>query len=177
MSARSFVLVWLIAAPALATSAVQMDAPALTHAATDIIRGRVVSSRSAWTDDHRRLVTFVDVDVLENWKGHAGDKLTLVQPGGERDGFGQSVAGVAPLGVGEELVLFLERQGPLFRVVGLSQGVYRVESAPSGGAARAVPVVVEGLHLVPPAGRMPGARRALPLEELRGLVGREVQRE
>jgi len=174
--ARVLGLWWLAAASAWASSAVQMDVPALTRAATDVVRVRVASSRSAWTDDHRRIVTFVELDVLERWKGPAAARLTLLQPGGERDGFGQAVAGVARLSAGEELVLFLERQGPLCRVVGLSQGVYRVER-PSVGGASAVPVAADGLTLIRPAGDALAPRTVLPLESLQVLVRQEVRRE
>ena len=69
----------------------------------------------------------------------------MVQPGGERDGIGQRVSGVAPPASGERVVLFLERAGPYHRVVGLAQGVYRV-------------VPVDGQHRAPGgAGRAGGA--------------------
>jgi hypothetical protein len=155
-------------APALASTAVQMDVPALTAHATDVVRGRVLSSAAAWTGDHRRIVTRVEVEVLETWKGSASGRLTVVQPGGEVDGIGQRVLGVAALGKGEEVVLFLERAGPHHRVVGLAQGVYRVPAA--GGAQQAVPASLEGLDLVAPAGPPPAPRRPLPLPQLREAV-------
>lgn len=175
MRLSSFLL-FVLAAPAFASSAVQMDVPALTRAASDVVRARVTSTRCAWTEDHRRLVTFVEVQVLEGWKGPAPAALTVLQPGGERDGIGQRVEGVAALEVGEELVLFLERQGPLHRVVGLSQGVYRVERG-AGRAARAVPADVGGLVLLAPPGRAIGPRVSLPLDGLRESVRQEVQHE
>jgi hypothetical protein len=154
--------------PALASTAVQMDVPALTRAATDVVRGRVVSSTPAWTGDHRRIVTRVTVQVVESWKGTAAGTLTVVQPGGEIDGIGQRVDGVAPLAGGDEVVLFLERSGPNHRVVGLAQGVYRVST--DGATPRAVPAALEGLHLAAPAGPAPAARVAMTIPELRDAV-------
>ena len=167
---RALVLSVLLAtaAPALASSAIQMDVPALTAHATDVVRGRIVSAVPGWTGDHRRIVTRVEVEVLETWKGTAAGRLTVVQPGGEVDGIGQRVSGVAELGPGEEVVLFLERSGPLHRVVGLAQGVYRVSGA--SAARQAVPASLEGLELVAPAGPAPAARRAVPLPQLREAV-------
>ncbi|MGZ6163676.1 MAG: hypothetical protein ACXWLS_10130, partial [Myxococcaceae bacterium] len=46
----------------------------------------------------------LEVEVLETWKGSAAGRLTVVQPGGEVDGIGQRVTGVAQLAQGEELV-------------------------------------------------------------------------
>jgi hypothetical protein len=156
------------AAPALASTAVQMDVPALTAQASDVVRGRVLSSVAGWTGDHRRIVTRVEVEVLETWKGSAAGRLTVLQPGGEIDGIGQRVSGVAELGPGEEVVLFLERTGSSHRVVGLAQGVYRVSTAE--GARQAVPASLEGLELVAPAERAPGPRVRLPLAQLRETV-------
>jgi hypothetical protein len=172
-----FFLPLVLAAPARASTAVQMDVPALTRAASDVVRARAVSTRCAWTEDHRRLVTFVEMEVLEAWKGPAPARLTVLQPGGEREGVGQRVEGVTPLVVGEEVVLFLEHQGPIHRVVGLSQGVYRVVRTAEASAARAVPADVRGLALVSAPGRAGEPRAPVLLEGLRESVRQEVERE
>lgn len=160
----------LLAGPVLASVALRMDVPALAAAATDVVDGRVVSSSSDWTGDHRRILTRLVVEVRESWKGTATGRITVVQPGGERDGIGQSVSGVAPLSVGERVVLFLERTGAEHRVVGLAQGVYRVVPSAGTGELRAVPAALEGLELVSPAGRAPGLRAPLSVSELRSSV-------
>ena len=163
-------LTFLLATPVLASTAVQMDLAALTAAASDVVEARVVSSSASWTGDHRRLVTHVLVEVGETWKGTASGRITVVQPGGERDGIGQRVSGVAPLASGERVVLFLERNGPYHRIVGLAQGVYRVVSTAGTAELNAVPAALEDLELVPPPGRAPAARRPLPVSELRSAV-------
>ena len=161
----------LLAAGAQASTAVQLDVPALTRAASDVVRVRVSSSRSAWVDEHRHLVTFVKVQVLERWKGSAPEVLQVVQPGGELDGVGQAVAGVAALVPGEEVVLFLEQRGGWRSAVGLAQGVYRVERGQ--GEARAVPAEARGLTLVAPRGQAVMARRPMSLHALQDEVRRE----
>jgi hypothetical protein len=177
MGRRSLLALLLCAFPSGASTSIQMDLPALSRAATDVVRVEVRSARCEWTEDHRRLVTFVEVLVLEAWKGGAAGRLTVVQPGGERDGIGQRVSGVAPLSPGEELVLFLEAQGPLHRVVGLAQGVYRVQRSAPASAARAVPAGLEELELVAPRGAVPAARLPVALDVLRDQVRRAaVQR-
>ena len=163
-------LTLLVAGTALASTAVRLDTPALTAAASDVVDGTVLSSSAVWTADHRRIVTQVVVEVRDTWKGSAAGRITVVQPGGERDGIGQRVPGVAPLASGERVVLFLERTGPYHRVVGLAQGVYRVVPADGTGELRAVPASLEGLELVSPPGREPAARTALPLSQLRTSV-------
>ncbi len=122
-------------------------------------------------DEHRHLVTFVKVQVLERWKGSAPGVLQVVQLGGELDGVGQAVAGVAPLVPGEEVVLFLEQRGPWRSAVGLAQGVYRVER--SQGEARVIPAEVRGLTLVVPPGQAVTARRPMSLRALQDEVRRQ----
>src|SRR5215471_9401007 len=160
-------LVLLASMDAVASNAIAMDVPALTAAASEVVRARVTSARAEWTGDHRRIVTYVGVEILETWKGRPGEQLTVLQLGGERDGLVQHVSGVASLGTGEEVVLFLARAGPYHRVVGLAQGVYRISSGPS---PRALPASVEGLELVAPPGRAPRARTPLAISQLRAQV-------
>jgi hypothetical protein len=170
---RCLPVLLLLAAGALASTAVQMDVPGLTRAASDVVRVRVSSSRSAWTEGHRHLITLVEVEVLERWKGSGPWRLQVVQPGGELDGVGQRVAGVPALAAGEEAVLFLERHGPGHSVVGLAQGVYRVER--TSGEVRAVPAELHGLGLVAPQGKAVGPRRPVSLDALKDEVRREVE--
>jgi hypothetical protein len=163
-------LTLLTAGTALASTAFRLDTPALTAASTDVVDANVVSSSSVWTADHRRIVTHVVIEVRDTWKGTAKGRVTVVQPGGERDGIGQRVSGVAPLQLGERVVLFLERSGPYHRVVGLAQGVYRVVPVEGSTELRAVPASLEGLELVSPPGQTPAARTPVPLAELRTSV-------
>jgi hypothetical protein len=174
---RALFVFSLLAAGAEASSVVQMDVAALTRAASDVVRVRVSSTECAWTDQHRRLVTLVQVEVLERFKGQATGTLRVVQPGGELDGIGQRVFGVAKLAVGEEVVLFLEQKGPWRGIVGLAQGAYRVERAPGASVARAVPADLHGLTLVPPRGGTLELRHPVSLEALRDEVRREVEHE
>ncbi|HVP62397.1 MAG TPA: hypothetical protein VMT11_17695 [Myxococcaceae bacterium] len=167
---NAFALPLLVASSALASITVQMDVPALTAASTDVVDAQVVSASAVWTGDHRRIMTHVQVDVRETWKGTATGRITVVQPGGERDGLGQRVSGVAALVPGERVVLFLERAGDRHRVVGLAQGVYRVQPGEGGAEEHAVPASLEGLDLVTPAGRSPALRTTVSLSELRSAV-------
>ncbi|HEY3586177.1 MAG TPA: hypothetical protein VGK85_03445, partial [Myxococcaceae bacterium] len=170
-SVRTFLLLSLLGAgAALASTAVRLDTAALVAASSDVVDGNVVSSTSVWTGDHRRIVTQVVVEVRDTWKGTAAGRITVVQPGGERDGIGQRVSGVAPLSSGERVVLFLERTGPYHRVVGLAQGVYRVVPVEGSTELRAVPASLEGLELVSPSGGEPAARTPMPLSAFRSSV-------
>jgi len=165
-----FFLTLLATCAALASTAVRLDTASLAAASTDVVDGNVVSTSSVWTGDHRRIVTQVVVEIRDTWKGSAAGRVTVVQPGGERDGIGQRVSGVAPLSSGERVVLFLERSGPYHRVVGLAQGVYRVVPVEGSSELRAVPASLEGLELVSPSGHQAAARTPMSLSALRASV-------
>src|SRR5262249_38687375 len=109
---RAFFLLTLLGTgAALGSTAVRLDTPALV-APPDWLGGNAAPPTSVGPGDHRRLVTHGGGEVRDPWKGTAAGRITVVQPGGERDGIGQRVSGVAPLSSGERVVLFLERSGP-----------------------------------------------------------------
>jgi hypothetical protein len=53
----------------------------------------------------------------------------VLRPGGELDGLGQQALGEPSFEVGERVVLFLQRRGHVYRVLGMSQGLFRVDGA------------------------------------------------
>jgi hypothetical protein len=139
---------------------------ALARSSDLVVRGLVERSTARWSDDGRRIFTFVEVRPTSSWKGRAPASVTVLVPGGVVGRIGQRVDGSPALEDGEEVVLFL-RQGEAatWRVQGLAQGKFRVE----GLAARpdlSSTVVLPG----PPPG--PGERRAeaMELEELERRV-------
>ncbi len=157
-------------APVGATTLVRLDLAHLTDSAQTVVHGRIVRSEPRWTDDHRRIVTVVTLRALETWKGSHAGTVTVLQPGGEIGRIGQRVEGVAALREGDEVVLFLARQGPAHVLVGLAQGVYRVERDP-GGAVRAVPASTGDVGWVEArGGEARLARVPLALADLRNQV-------
>ena len=151
-------------------------------------RSPAAARNAGWRRSSAEWIVFLDDDVVVppiSWSAELAEDLheaeavgavgsqgrvTVLQPGGERDGIGQRVSGVAPLQLGDRVVLFLERSGPYHRVVGMAQGVYRVVPVEGSAELRAVPASLEGLELVSPGGRTPEARTAVPLSELRTSV-------
>jgi hypothetical protein len=171
-------LALLACAPALATTALFADLPELAARAELVIRGKVMSSESRWTDDGRRIVTDVQVEVAEVLKGAPRARLTVRQPGGQVGTLGQRVDGVAAFTVGEEVVLFLERRpDDSFHLAGMAQGKLRVERTTDGRAAYAVPESVGEMFLLDPLTRAPRSPRtqALELEELRAVISESVK--
>lgn len=118
------------ALPAFATTLIAMDVPALTKAADVVVRGTVVRVEARWTMDRSRIVTDNEILVAQTYKGNVVAKTVVaMQPGGVVGDLGQKVHGAATFALGDEVVVFLERRGDRFTVVGLAQGRLVVDRA------------------------------------------------
>lgn len=163
----------LLALPAGASSALREDLQSLAQGADAVVHGRVLAVTSRWNGDHTRILTDVDVEVVEALKGEPGPRVRITQPGGEVGGLGQHVAGLAAFRTGEEVVVFLGRRGGTqgaYAVRGLAQGKFRVERGARG--ALAVPEAASDLELVDPATGQPTASGLRPqrLDALKAAV-------
>jgi hypothetical protein len=142
-----------------------------------VLRGRAVAAR-ALADPRMGVVRAVAVEVDERLAGDCGDRVEVLLLGGELATTATRVPGAADIRVGDEVLLFLaavrgeERR---YRVVGMSQGAFRVLRDPEGGGAFAVRDV-GALNLIgSPTEDELGLARActstfLPLERLEALV-------
>ena len=162
-------LLLLLALPALATTLVAMDVPALTRASRSVVQARVTSVSSQRAPSGR-ITTVVALQRLETWAGPDASTLQIRVPGGEFEGTGQRVEGAPSFVPGEEVVLFLAARGPELQPVGLAQGVWRVDR--SGGAAALVrPEPLDGVLLVgPDAVGTAALRIPMTLDQLRAQV-------
>jgi hypothetical protein len=154
----------LAAWPAAAAVMVPASVERLARGSDAVVRGRVLETAARWSADGRRIVTEVEVSVQGVWRGAAPGRVRVTAPGGERDGVAQRVDGAPAFSPGEEVVLFLARRGPSWRVVGLALGKYRVEGAAARPDLRGVAFV---------AGRPPDGERLageMPLAELERRV-------
>jgi len=172
-------LLLLGAGTALATAMIRQDLDTLTTEADVILRGRVARVQSRWTQDHLKIVTDVDLEVTESLKGGPPSRVRVLQPGGEVDGIGQQVLGLAEFQTGEEVVVFLQsRPGALYQVVGAAQGKYRIERSTDGKRAVAVPSKVNAV-LLDAVTQQPvtAEARTLELEDLRSQVRATLKRQ
>jgi hypothetical protein len=73
------------------------------------------------------------IQVLEQWKGAAAERMDVVLPGGTAAGRRQLVAGAPSLREGDEYVLFLwaGASGEM-QILGMSQGVFALERDADG---------------------------------------------
>ena len=153
----------LLAAPAVATIVRSLTLDQMAVRADVVVHARVVEQRSAWNDEKNRIYTVTRVEVVDAIKG--GDKpgtlLDIRQIGGSVDGITQSVAGNARLRVGEEVIVFLDRDQakPLHYVIGMAQGKFAVDRR---GAEPRVVRDLEGLSMAAASGPTVADLKATP---------------
>jgi hypothetical protein len=105
----------------------------LTKTSDVIITGDVITSKSLWSADKHFIYTLATVAIREVIKGRPlQNNLTIVLEGGEVDGIGLKVSDVAPLIVGETVLLFLSPEkittpAMRYRIVGKAQGKYSID--------------------------------------------------
>lgn len=106
--------------PAVASLVRAMDLDELTTSSDRIVVADVSTVHAAWDDAHRSIVSTVEIDVRETWKGAAtaGERLSIRQPGGTVGDIEMTVHGMPRFSVGERALLFLHSS----HVVGMSQG-------------------------------------------------------
>jgi hypothetical protein len=116
--------------PAHATLVRPTTVEAMARRSDAVVRGVVVSRRSVWGSGAKRIVTLVEIKTGAVWRGEAPAFLTVLVPGGTVDGIGQLIAGAPEFTVGEEVAVFLRREGPgRFRVKNLALGKFAIRGA------------------------------------------------
>lgn len=182
-SANLLLLMALVASyPSYASSIDELDLPTLTKKSSKVVTGEVVDQVSRWDANHRYILTYSKIRVEEVVRGEAKsfETVTVVQPGGSIDDTTQVAHGMQLLRVNDRLLLFLDNanKGPLHKITGSAQGVYRLNRDPHSGVMMATPPSAPGLtiHTKGVAGKTSGAesRQALPIDELKDQI-RKVQ--
>ena len=150
---------------AVASTVLPMSLADLIDGAERIFLGHCVATEAEYLGDD--LVTRVTFLVTESLKGDIrGETMTVLLPGGERDGIRHHIAGLPSFEEGVEAVLFLtttDRRGRVWPV-GLAQGDFRVHR-PAAGAPR-VRRDLDGLHYPGSARATSLPARDIALEEL-----------
>lgn len=115
----------------------------LVTGARAIVHGHVVAIEPRWADGHRQIETLVTVRAEDYLKGDLGGEVTFKVPGGQMGPYRRVVVGAPTFREGDEVVVFLNAQGPVVPwISGLNQGVFRVSQNAAG-----VKVVIPGISL------------------------------
>jgi hypothetical protein len=156
--------------PSLATATVLLpiEFRELVSVADVIVHGRVATVATEWTEGRRSIETLVTINARDYLKGDAGSTITIHVPGGQLGRYRTVLVGAPEFTVNDEVVLFL-RAG---RIVGLSQGAFRVVTDPASGRPALASPIVTSSSLGQPESVVRGdvRRKPVPLDSLRGLV-------
>ena len=120
----------VIASSSLSAGVVEaMSVERMTQIASRIVEVDVSDSRAQWDGAGKGIWTQHTVNVRETIKGHSVGAFSVTTRGGVVGRKGQHVAGEAKLIKGKRYLLFLERDAQKrWRVVGMAQGCFRIES-------------------------------------------------
>jgi hypothetical protein len=122
-----------------ATVLVPIEFRELVTLSNVIVHGRVSDAHGEWTDGRRSVETLVTVNATDYLKGDLGSTFTIHVPGGQLGRYRTVFVGAPEFHAGDEVVLFL-RGG---RIIGLSQGAFRVvPDAQSGRQTVVSPIVM-----------------------------------
>jgi hypothetical protein len=113
-----------LSSPASASLILALDLPTLVTRADQISVVDVVSTKAAWNAEHDRIVTTIDVTVVDCWKGTAapGSHVQIVQAGGTVGELTMRIDGLPHFQPGERALLFLRGKAEHASVVGMAQG-------------------------------------------------------
>jgi hypothetical protein len=151
-----------------------LDLPTLVARADQISVVDVVSVKAAWNAEHDRILTTVDVAVVDCWKGAAApaSHVTVVQPGGTVGGLTMRIDGMPHFSPGERALLFLRGSAERASVVGMAQGKRPLSREATSGRWLVSAPDRAGADFVPttPASASIFAVRTQPLGDLRSEV-------
>ncbi len=131
----------VIAPPAGATIVFPTSFEQLTDKADLVFAGKVLTNQSAWKtlQGRRTIVTRVDFQVLEAYKGTAGARLELEFLGGTVGDTRLEVEGTPEFRGGEKVLLFVRTQARAScPVVSYYHGKISIQPDPAGGAEKLV---------------------------------------
>lgn len=139
------IIVSVLGLRADATVLVPTDLAELAHDAAVIARGEVVAVAARWTESRRSIETVVTLETESYMKGQLGRTLQFTVPGGAVGRLRNIVLGAPRFERGQRVIVFLGVQGPQVpHILGLHQGVYRVEASTAGDAVVMPPPIMPG---------------------------------
>jgi hypothetical protein len=102
----------------------------------------VIAVEARWTDGRRGIETLVTLEAETYLKGDLGPTVQFRVPGGRLGRFRSITVGAPEFAVGQRVILFLGARGPSVPyVLGLGQGVFRLQSARDGWVVTPPPVL------------------------------------
>lgn len=166
-------LLLLWSSRASATIVIPADLRELAHDAKAVARGRVVAVEARWLEGRRGIETLVTLETEAYLKGSLGERVQFRVPGGSLGRFRNVVVGAPRFDVGQRAIVFLGTRGPSVPfILGLNQGVYRLEHTAAGDFVTPPPTVPAA---VAPVSRGSQHLAAAPLAEFEARVQRLLE--
>jgi hypothetical protein len=118
--------------PAAASLLFALDAPTLVERADAIAVVDVARADAAWDEAGERIVTTVELVVVESWKGamEPAARVRVLQPGGTAGDVTMTVFGMPRFSAGERALVFLRGGRERAALVGMTQGKRRLRHDP-----------------------------------------------
>jgi hypothetical protein len=117
--------------PLCATTLERMTVDQMVEKSTSVIRAKALTSRTEMIG--RMIYTLHRVQVSDRWKGQGFSTIEVAVPGGTWSGYRQTVPGSPRVSAGAEYVIFVwTAPNGVNHIVGLSQGLLQVTTAPDG---------------------------------------------
>lgn len=109
---------------ARASLVIALDLPTMVQRADHVAVVDVAAVGAAWDAKHERILTTIDLTVVEAWKGPLtpAAHVKIVQPGGTVGDIQMTVFGMTPFAPGERALVFLRGAPEAANVVGMAQG-------------------------------------------------------
>ena len=127
----SFALACLALLPAAATTLERLSVDQMIQKSTSVVRVKVQYSRTDMIG--RSIYTLYRVQVSDRWKGSGQSSMEIAVPGGEWNGYRQTVPGAPRMNVGQEYVVFVwTAANGVNHTIGMSQGILEVRVGPNG---------------------------------------------
>lgn len=166
-----------MAAPAFATSIMEVPFPETVQDAPVIARGKIGASRvdfAVLPGGGKRIYTFYEFDIEEPLKGRiVAGPGTIREMGGEKGGVGMQVAGAAQFAAGEDVVALLSDQNSdgTYDIRGLMMGKLNIKRDESGREILSGPAISGTGDHAPMGGQPDSAKKVTwTLDSLRKLV-------
>ncbi len=111
-----------------ASTLVPMSLDQLTQASSDIVQGQIARQMCRWNESHTQILTLTSIAVEQVYKGNPPATVVIEQLGGAVGNMTVFVPGEMTFQPQGEYVLFLEPvpSGSRYRLVGMTQGAYRI---------------------------------------------------
>jgi hypothetical protein len=167
---KSIIAGLILCASLSAATLERLSTDEMISKSTAIVRGKVLSSRTAFRGP--MIYTYSRVQVLERWKGAEASEVEVATPGGKANGMEQTFSGAPALAAGSEYMLFLwTGKSGMTQVIGLSQGVFDIKLS-KGVTMVARPASTEAM--LDPITKLPVADESvlMPLRDMSAKINR-----